>query len=50
MTDLNALAQLEEGDVLRNARHINEAGVITGEIFDASTGNTVAYVAKPRGR
>jgi probable HAF family extracellular repeat protein len=47
--DLNDLLD-NGGDVLTIARHINDAGLITGNLTDATTGNTIAFVAVPRGR
>jgi probable HAF family extracellular repeat protein len=47
--DLNQLAGAG-ADVLALARHINDAGVITGNLTEAGTGKTLMYVAIPRGR
>jgi uncharacterized membrane protein len=46
-TDLNALVDLDEGDVLTAARFINDAGRIVGNMFDAGTGATIPFVAIP---
>jgi len=48
MVDLNSIAVLATGDVLLSARDINDAGQITGQIFDASTGRNIAFIATPR--
>lgn len=47
MTDLNNLLGTGNGDVFRSAQDINDAGQITGRVFDASTGKTLAFVATP---
>ncbi|HJU64058.1 MAG TPA: hypothetical protein VJ596_00210 [Gemmatimonadaceae bacterium] len=47
MIDLNKRVDLEEGDVLTSARHINDRGEITGSLFEGSTRRTIAFVATP---
>lgn len=44
--DLNTLVSGYDG-VLREARHINDRGVITGAAEDAATGTLVTFVATP---
>jgi probable HAF family extracellular repeat protein len=46
LTDLNALAPGYDG-VLVDARHINDEGEITGWARDATSGELVAFVARP---
>lgn len=48
MLDLTELAGPGYDGVLRDARHINDAGVITGEARDGTTGEVVTFVATPR--
>ena len=47
MTDLNDLLGTGNGDIFRSAQDINDAGQITGRVFDASTGKTFGFVATP---
>lgn len=47
MTDLNDLVGPGFPDILRSAQDINDAGQITGRIFEASTGKTLVFVATP---
>ncbi len=48
-TDLNELVEPGYEGTLLTAGHINDAGVITGAALDADTGETVTFVATPRG-
>jgi probable HAF family extracellular repeat protein len=48
MTDLNDLAGPHLVDSLVTAQDINEAGAITGRLFQRSTGRTLPFVAIPR--
>lgn len=34
-------------DILRSAQDINDAGQITGRVFETSTGKTLTFVATP---
>jgi probable HAF family extracellular repeat protein len=47
MHDLNKLAQPGFADSLVSAQHINEAGTITGRLYEKSTGKTLPFVATP---
>jgi probable HAF family extracellular repeat protein len=47
MTDLNSILGTGNGDIFRSAQDINDAGQITGRVFDAATGKTVPFVATP---
>lgn len=47
MTDLNTLLGTGNGDVFLSGQDINDAGQITGRVFDAASGKTVAFVATP---
>ena len=49
MIDLNTVTPDYDGTLLF-AGHINDAGVITGAARDADTGETVAFIATPRGK
>ena len=46
--DLNSLMAAGFADSLASAQDINEDGVITGRLVEASTGKTVPFVATPR--
>jgi probable HAF family extracellular repeat protein len=46
MKDLNDIIAVSP-DILRSAQDINDAGQITGRIFEASTGKTLVFVATP---
>jgi hypothetical protein len=46
LANLNDLADVAP-DVLLSAQAINDAGVITGRIRDAATGNILMFVATP---
>lgn len=48
LTDLNDLLGNGNGDIFRSAQDINDAGQITGRVFEASSGKTLAFVATPR--
>ena len=48
MYDLNKIAGAGFADSLVTAQHINEAGKITGRLFQKSTGKAVPYMAAPR--
>ncbi len=47
LTDLNTLLGTGNLDVFISAQDINDAGQITGRVFDAATGTTLAFVATP---
>lgn len=47
MTDLNELIEPGFDGVLTAARHINDAGVITGNFVETSTGKNLPYIATP---
>ncbi|MDP9206304.1 MAG: hypothetical protein M3P12_12775 [Gemmatimonadota bacterium] len=47
MMDLNNLVGPGFPDILRSAQDINEAGQITGRVFETSTGKTLTFVATP---
>jgi len=47
MKDLNDLVGPGFPDILRSAQDINEAGQITGRVFETSTGKTLTFVATP---
>jgi probable HAF family extracellular repeat protein len=47
MMDLNDLVGPGFPDILRSAQDINEAGQITGRVFETSTGRTLTFVATP---
>lgn len=47
MTDLNDLVGPGFPDILRSAQDVNDAGQITGRVFEASTGKTLVFVATP---
>jgi probable HAF family extracellular repeat protein len=49
MTDLNTLVGAGFADRLVSARDINDAGEITGDLRETSTGRTVPFVATPHG-
>ena len=49
MTDLNTLLGTGNGDIFRSGQDINDAGQITGRVFDAATGQTLTFVATPVG-
>ena len=46
LMDLNDLVDIAP-DILRSAQDINDAGQITGRMFQASTGKTLVFVATP---
>jgi probable HAF family extracellular repeat protein len=48
MTDLNSLMPPNSGYTITDAQDINNAGDITGEAQDNSTGVTYAFIATPR--
>lgn len=48
LQNLNDLADAAP-DVLLSAQAINDAGVITGRLYDAASGNTLTFVATPVG-
>ncbi len=50
ITDLNTLVEPDYEGTLLFAGHINDAGIITGAALDADTGETVTFVATPRGK
>ncbi len=47
MKDLNDLVGAGFPDILRSAQDINDAGQITGRVFETSTGHTLVFVATP---
>jgi probable HAF family extracellular repeat protein len=47
MKDLNDLVGPGFPDILRSAQDINDAGQITGRVFETSTGRTLTFVANP---
>ena len=47
MTDLNDLIVGDYDDLITTANDIDDFGRITGQAFDAGTGQFVAFVAKP---
>jgi probable HAF family extracellular repeat protein len=47
MQDLNDLVGPGFADILRSAQDINDAGQITGRVFETSTGRTLTFVATP---
>jgi probable HAF family extracellular repeat protein len=47
MKDLNDLVGAGYPDILRSAQDINDAGQITGRVFETSTGKTLTFVATP---
>jgi len=47
MVDLDSLLVAGFADSLLSARDINDAGTITGDVFDRSTGKKVPFVATP---
>ena len=47
MNDLNDLVGPGFPDILRSAQDINDAGQITGRVFETSTGKTLTFVATP---
>ena len=47
MKDLNDLVGPGFPGILRSAQDINDAGQITGRVFDTSTGKTLVFVATP---
>jgi len=47
MKDLNDLVGPGFPDILRSAQDINDAGQITGRVFETSTGKTLTFVANP---
>ena len=47
MKDLNDLVGAGFPDILRSAQDINDAGQITGRVFETSTGKTLTFVATP---
>jgi probable HAF family extracellular repeat protein len=48
MKNLNDLAERSFADSLVTAQDINEAGVITGRLFERSSGRTLPFVAVPK--
>lgn len=48
LVDLNTRLGTGYPNTLTAARHVNEHGVITGNLVEASTGRTLAFVARPR--
>ncbi|MGH7254020.1 MAG: hypothetical protein ACREIE_09510, partial [Nitrospiraceae bacterium] len=50
MKDLTMLVGPGFPDRLLSAQHINDAGVITGTMFETSTGRTLGFVATPKGQ
>lgn len=48
MLNLNKLISPQSQDSLIAAQEINDAGVITGQMFDKSTGKTLAFIARPK--
>ncbi|HYV31941.1 MAG TPA: hypothetical protein VEO53_12665 [Candidatus Binatia bacterium] len=47
LRDLNTLVTPGSSDILRSAQDINDAGQITGRVFEPSTGKTLTFVATP---
>jgi probable HAF family extracellular repeat protein len=47
--DLNTLLGSDYANTILSARHINDAGQITGNILETSTGRVLAFVATPIG-
>lgn len=48
LKDLNKLVEPGFADSLVSAQHINDAGQITGRVFEKSSGKTLTFVATPR--
>jgi len=47
LRDLNTLVTPGSSDILRSAQDINDAGQITGRVFEPSTGKTITFLATP---
>jgi probable HAF family extracellular repeat protein len=50
MRNLNRLLGPAFADSVTLARHVNDAGVIVGDLIEAGTGRRLVFVATPRGR